>query len=118
MSDHLKDFALSLLEEMKAVDIVILNVQKLTTICNYMIIASGTSTRHIKAMSEKLVTEIKHNLKINPIGVEGQQHADWVLADYDDVIIHLMKPETRNFYQLEKLWNIKPVQAFHQKSLF
>lgn len=106
--NSVKDFALKLLHDMKAVNVLVLDVRNLTTMCDTMIIAEGTSTRHIKAMSEKLVEEIKQSLKTKPLGVEGQQVADWVLADYGNVIIHLMKPETRNFYQLEKLWSIQP----------
>lgn len=102
-----KDFALQLLNDMKAVNVLVLDVHNLTTLCDTMIIAEGTSTRHIKAMGEKLVEETKHALGIKPMGVEGAQQADWVLVDYGDVIIHLMKPETRHFYQLEKLWSIQ-----------
>lgn len=104
--NSVKDFALKLLHEMKAINVLVLDVRHLTTMCDTMIIAEGTSTRHIKAMSEKLVEEIKHTLKTKPLGVEGRQVADWVLADYGDVIIHLMKPETRDFYRLENLWDI------------
>lgn len=105
--DSVKDFALKLLNDMKAVNLLVLDVRNLTTLCDTMIIAEGTSTRHIKAMSEKLAEETKHTLGIKPMGVEGLQQADWVLTDFGDVIVHLMKPETRNFYQLEKLWSIQ-----------
>lgn len=92
-----------ILLESKGQDIRALDVHKLTDITDYMIIVNGTSNRHILSMTDKLVeTMRKHNYR--PIGIEGADLGDWVLIDYGDVVIHLMRPQTRDFYSLEKLW--------------
>ncbi|MDX1381978.1 MAG: ribosome silencing factor, partial [Xanthomonadales bacterium] len=76
------------------------------------VIASGNSTRHIKSMADNLVQKVKA-AGCPPLGVEGQQQAEWVLVDLNDVIVHLMLPKTRAFYNLEKLWEASQAQRTH-----
>lgn len=91
------------LENLKAFNIDTFEVSELTSITDYMVIASGRSNRQVNAIAENVVTEMKQ-LGLQPVGVEGQSNGDWVLVDLGDVIVHVMHPETRDYYQLEKLW--------------
>ncbi len=87
----------------KAEDIKAVDVRKLTSIADFMVIATGRSSRQVKGLADRVLEAArKQNLK--PIGVEGEQTSEWILIDLGDVIVHLMQPETRLFYQLEKLW--------------
>lgn len=95
------------LEDMKAKDLVQLNVSELTTIADHIIIASGTSNRHLKAMATEVIKQAKQAGE-PPLGVEGQQEGDWVLVDLDNILVHIMLPEVRVHYDLERLWNITP----------
>lgn len=88
----------------KGRDIHVLDVQKLTDVTDFMVIVSGTSSVHIRSMTEKLV-EVMHKQNLRPVGIEGTDPGDWVLVDCADVIVHLMRPQTREFYNLEKLWD-------------
>jgi len=92
------------LDDMKAMDILTLNVHDLTTITDSMIIASGRSDRQVRALAEKTIETAKES-GIKPLGVEGQQQGEWILVDLGDVIVHLMHPTTRTYFQLEKLWS-------------
>jgi ribosome-associated protein len=95
---------LDALEEAKAVDICQLDVRKLTDITDFMVIASGTSRRHVHAMAER-VREAARQQQLRPIGIEGEVENDWILIDYADVVVHVMMPQVREFYSLERLWN-------------
>ncbi len=100
----LVDLVKHTLLDSKGRDMHILDVRKLTDITDFMVIASGTSSIHIRSMTEKLVEAMnKHNLR--PVGIEGADPGDWVLIDCGDVVVHLMRPQTRDFYNLEKLWD-------------
>ncbi len=100
---ELKDFIVGQLEEIKAKDIVIMDVSETSTFTDYMIICSGTSTRHVKSIAIQLVKELKEK-NMQPLGVEGDDAGEWVLVDSGDVIAHVMQPTTRDYFQLEKLW--------------
>ena len=93
------------LADIKAQNVLTLDVRKLTGLADYMIIASGTSTRHCKSLADNVVVKSKE-AGVRPLGVEGndQSQANWVLVDLGEVVIHVMLPETREYYQLEKLW--------------
>jgi len=102
-SEQLRDTVVAALEDYKAVDIQTIDVTGQNPLTDIFVIASGTSTRHIKSMAENLVVKVK-SVGCPPLGVEGQTQAEWVLVDLNDVIVHLMLPKTRAFYNLEKLW--------------
>jgi ribosome silencing factor RsfS/YbeB/iojap len=93
------------LEELKAKDIVELDVRGRTSIADYIVVASGTSTRHVKSVSDEVVKYAKQ-AGMMPLGVEGQREAEWVLVDLGDIIIHIMLPRVREFYGLERLWSV------------
>lgn len=102
-SQQLKDLVLKVLEDHKAVNIITLDVRKQTSITDYMVICSGTSNRHVKALADNLVMKAKEH-GAPPLGTEGEREAEWILIDLVDVIIHIMLPQAREFYSLEKLW--------------
>jgi ribosome-associated protein len=102
-SERLSRLAIEALEDLKAVDIVRLEVRKLSDFTDYMIIASGRSARQVAALAEHLVMKAKEAGEA-PLGVEGLRDGEWVLVDLCDVVVHIMQPEVREFYQLEKLW--------------
>ena len=91
------------LDDGKAVDIKVLDVRKLTVITDYMIIASGRSTRQVKALADRAM-EAGRLAGFRTIGIEGEQQSEWILIDLGGVIVHVMTPATRDFYQLEKHW--------------
>jgi len=92
-------------EDLKAQDMVELDVEGKTSVCDYMVIASGTSTRHVKSIADEIVRQSKQ-LGCQPLGVEGEREAEWVLVDLGDVIVHVMLPRVREFYALERLWTV------------
>ena len=92
------------LEEAKAYDICQLDVRNLTDITDFMIIASGSSHRHVHAMADR-IRESTRKESFRPIGIEGDSENDWVLMDFSDVVVHLMMPAARELYNLESLWN-------------
>jgi ribosome-associated protein len=91
------------LDDKKGLDIKILDVQELTSISDYFIIATGTSTKHASALADS-VEEALSELGYEPSHKEGHRHGEWILLDYLDVIIHVFTDQTRSFYQLEKMW--------------
>lgn len=95
------------LEDMKALDIKVIDVRGKTSITDFMIIATGTSTRHVKAVGDSVIIHAKQAGR-PPIGTEGERSLDWMLVDLDDVIVHVMLAEARGFYNLEKLWETPP----------
>jgi ribosome-associated protein len=100
--DFLAD-VLSSLDDGKGTDIKVLDVRAKTSVTDYMVIASGTSERHVCSLADRVVDKARE-IGVRALGLEGKASGDWVLVDLGDVIIHVMKPQTREFYQLEKLW--------------
>jgi ribosome-associated protein len=105
------------LDDGKARDIKIIDVRGKTGITDFMVIASGTSERHVKALAGHVVEDAKQH-ELQPLGVEGENAGEWVLVDLGDVIVHVMKPQVREFYQIEKFWqgDYSPVYATAQVS--
>ena len=104
-SDRLLEIVLTALDDMKGVDVRVIDVRELTSITDRMVIVSGTSTRHVKALAENVALQAKqHGYK--PLGIEGENAAEWVLVDLADVVVHVMMPKIRDFYALEKLWSV------------
>jgi len=104
-TDQLQHLVVSSLEDFKAADITVIDVSGKNPLTERMVIASGNSTRHVKSMAENLVVKAKAEGN-PPLGVEGAGEGEWVLVDLNDVIVHLMLPQTRAFYNLEKLWEV------------
>ncbi len=98
------------LEDVKGQDILTLNVAKLTSITDYMILVSGTSNRHVKALVDEVV-EVAKGTGNPPLGVEGRENYEWVLLDVGDVIVHVMQKDARAFYELERLWSELPADS-------
>ncbi len=102
-SDALTRLALEALDDLKALDVQVLDVRELTQMTDYMIVATGRSNRQVVAMAEHLIMAAKKQGE-RPIGIEGLDEGEWVLVDLGDVLVHVMQPDTRDTYQLEKLW--------------
>ena len=100
----IKDNIEKILDDNKALNIKSINLKNKSYIADYMIIASGTSSRHLQALSEILVTELK-KIGLNNCRIEGKDSNDWKLVDTQDVIVHIFHPEKREFYDLEKMWS-------------
>lgn len=94
----------TVLDDMKALDVRVLDVRKNTSITDVMIIASGRSDRHLRALADS-TAETARNCKMRVLGTEGERTGEWVLVDLGDIIVHLMHPTARAYYQLEKLWS-------------
>lgn len=105
--NEVKRQVLNSLKDMKARAVVSLDVQSMTIITDYMIIASGTSTQHIKSIADRVVRDAKKR-GIDTLGMEGPSSAGWILIDLNEVIVHIMLPEQRELYQLESLWQVLP----------
>jgi len=101
----LRRHVLDALDELKARDVREIDVRGKTAIADLLIIASGTSTRHVKSLADEVVKFVKRAGML-PLGVEGQSEAEWVLVDMGDIIVHVMLPRIREFYGLERLWTV------------
>ena len=108
-SEQLCGLVVDALEEVKAKDIVKLDVRELTIVTDYMIVASGTSNRHVKALANA-VAEKAREAGHRPAGIEGEDGSEWVLLDLQDTLVHVMLPRVREFYNLEKLWLLSPAK--------
>jgi ribosome-associated protein len=108
-SEQLSQLVVDALEEVKGNDIVRLDVRDLTTVTDYMVVASGTSNRHVKALVDA-VAEKSKAAGHRPAGIEGESGSEWVLLDLGDTLVHVMLPRVREFYNLEKLWSLSPAK--------
>jgi len=106
-SEELADLAVDALEEIKGLDIIKLDVSDMTTVTDWMIVASGTSGRHVRALVDNVAEKAKA-AGHRPSGIEGESGGEWVLLDLQDALVHVMLPKIREFYNLEKLWSITP----------
>src|SRR5690606_22610753 len=103
--ERLLQTAHAAVEELKARDVTEIDVRGKSRVTDFMVIASGTSTRHVKAIADEVVRFAK-KLDVQPLGVEGEGEAEWVLVDLGDVVVHVMLPRVREFYALERLWTV------------
>ena len=101
---NLKDKIVSVLDNNKASDVVTIDLEGKSSIADFMIIASGTSSRHIQALSEQVLEEFKKQ-GILGLSIEGKESKEWKLVDGIDVVVHIFNPEKRKFYELEKIWS-------------
>ena len=106
---ELRDLVIDALEDRKGVDIQCLDVLEQTDITDYMVVASGTSARQVKALAESVIEQAA-TIDMKPLGIEGMEDGEWVLIDLTDVVIHVMLPQVRDFYDLERLWSMSPSQ--------
>ena len=106
-SNELSDLIVDALEDSKGLDIVKLDVRDMTTMTDWMIVASGSSNRHVRGLIENVTDKVKQAGQ-RPIGIEGEDSGDWILLDLQDALVHVMLPKVREFYKLEKLWSIRP----------
>lgn len=102
-SEELKNAVVEALEDLKGVNIASLDVRELTDVMDYLVVASGNSNRHVKSLAGNVTDELKKQ-GVRPMGVEGENGSEWVLVDFGDVVVHIMLPATRDFYDLERLW--------------
>jgi len=103
--DRLLEIVMAALDDIKGINIRVIDVRGLTSITDRMVVVSGTSSRHIRALAENVVFKTKqHNFPV--LGIEGEDSTGWILVDLADVVVHVMMPETREFYALEKLWSV------------
>lgn len=108
--EELRDLVINVLEDMKAQDITVIDVCGKTSITDIMILASGTSDRHVKSLAEAVAFQAKSAGEA-PLGMEGIEQGEWALVDLNGVVVHVMLPKVRDFYQLERLWNVDIPQA-------
>lgn len=111
--EELRDLVLKVLDDMKARDVVVIDVRNRTSVTDIMVIASGTSDRHVKSIAEAVAFQSKLAGE-TPIGMEGLEVGEWALVDINCVVLHVMQPKVRDFYQLERLWSLegaKPAAA-------
>ena len=108
--DQVVALAQTALEDMKAKDIVLLDVQGKSSVTDYMLVASGTYHRHVNSISQEVLDKAKE-AGVTLLGTEGQNAGDWVLVDLGDVVVHVMMPDARSFYDLERLWGVDAVRA-------
>lgn len=107
---ELKDLVIQALEDVKGQEIVCMDVSELTDITDFMVVVSGGTNRQVKALANNVVEDARKS-GVKPIGVEGQEQGDWVLVDLADVIVHVMLPKVRQYYDLERLWSMTPTKS-------
>lgn len=108
--DNLHDLVMRQLDDDQAQEIVSIPLEGKSSVADYMVIASGRSTRQVASMAQKLAEEVKR-AGFGPVRIEGLPAADWVLIDAGDVVVHLFRPEVRSFYNLERMWSFEGGEA-------
>jgi ribosome-associated protein len=106
-AEQLKDLVVTALEDIKAQDVSVIDVRDRTSVTDFMVLASGTSSRHVKSLADSVVSEAKDQ-GVRANNVEGEGGSDWILVDLGDVVVHVMMPATRDFYDLERFWRDAP----------
>jgi len=104
--EELRDLVLKVLDDMKARDVAVIDVRNRTSVTDIMVVASGTSDRHVKSIAEAVAFQSKLAGEV-PLGLEGQDTGEWALVDLNGVVVHVMQPKVRDFYQLERLWSLE-----------
>jgi ribosome silencing factor RsfS/YbeB/iojap len=104
-ADRLRSIVLAALDDLKARDVREVDVRGKSSVTDLLVVASGTSSRHVKSIADEVIRKAKQ-AGLPPIGVEGQREAEWVLVDLGDIVVHVMLPRTREFYGLERLWTV------------
>ncbi|UTF59794.1 MULTISPECIES: ribosome silencing factor [Gilvimarinus] len=107
MTEQVMPILLEALDDLKAKDVQQVDVRGKSDVMDTLLIASGTSKRHVKSLAGNAVEDAK-KAGFQPLGVEGLEGGEWVLVDFGDIVLHVMMPETREFYDLEKLWSVEP----------
>jgi len=102
-TEQLRELVHAALEDIKARDITEIDVRGKSSVTDYMVIASGTSKRHVMSVAQEVLDKVKE-AGLQPVGTEGQAVGDWILVDLGDVVVHVMMPDARSFYDLERLW--------------
>ena len=102
-TEQLVELTIAALEDLKAQDITVIDVREKTSITDVMVIATGASSRQVKSLADNVLEKVKEQ-GVRPIGSEGQEGGEWVLIDLANVVVHVMQPATRQFYDLERLW--------------
>lgn len=110
--ETIRDLAVNTLDEMKGVDIVVMDVRTLTNITDYMVICTGRSTRHVKSLADSVSMKAKE-MKISRVRTEGERESEWILVDLGDVVVHVMLAAARSFYSLEDLW--EPIKEIREQ---
>jgi len=105
-AEELKDIAVNALDDLKAKDVVVIDVRDKSSITDIMIVATGTSQRQVKSLADNVSVKSKA-VGVIPIGIEGADVGEWVLVDLGDVVVHVMLDQVRRFYQLERLWSVE-----------
>lgn len=104
-ANDIKNLVLQVLEDYKVSEVVSMDVRDKTTVTDWILIATGTSSRHVKTLAANVVNKAKDS-NIAPIGVEGEQNGEWILVDLGDVLLHVMQAAVRDYYNIEKLWSV------------
>ena len=111
--DELKKLVIDALDELKAEDVTVLDVEDKTSMTDWIIIASGSSSRHVKSISNNVIVAAKEADR-SPLGVEGETEGEWVLVDLGDVIVHVMQRQVREYYDMESLWSVDAIGRHEQ----
>jgi ribosome-associated protein len=113
-TEKIQQLAINALEDLKAIDLVTFDIRPLTDLADSMVICSGSSNRHVKSLAESVVKAAKEN-HLSTVRTEGEREGEWIIVDLGDVIVHVMQPATRTFYNLEDLWEpIKELREQHK----